>query len=38
MLYLSSYISSKCIEQVRKHICGNLDDSGAGGQTMQDVC
>ena len=27
-----------CIGQVRKHICGSLGDSGAGGRTMQDVC
>ena len=27
-----------CIVPVRKHIFGNLDDSGAGGRTMQDVC
>ena len=27
-----------CIVPVRKHICGSLGDSGAGGRTMQDVC
>ena len=27
-----------CILPVRKHICGNLGDSGAGGRTTQDAC